>query len=59
MNVSLRAGQPADLSIVVHVLNLVIAYYYTEAPDPSVPEQRVPFGTSGHRGFAFDKAFNE
>ena len=28
-------------------------------PDPSVPAQRVAFGTSGHRGSAFDKAFNE
>ncbi|MGB8317374.1 MAG: phosphoglucomutase (alpha-D-glucose-1,6-bisphosphate-dependent), partial [Ignavibacteriaceae bacterium] len=33
--------------------------YYTELPDPSVPAQRVMFGTSGHRGSAFDKAFNE
>jgi phosphoglucomutase len=33
--------------------------YYTQAPDPTVPEQRVSFGTSGHRGSSFDKAFNE
>jgi phosphoglucomutase len=33
--------------------------YYTERPDPSVPEQRVTFGTSGHRGSALDGAFNE
>ncbi len=58
MNVSLRAGQPADLSMLVNVPKLVTAYY-TEVPDPSVPEQRVAFGTSGHRGSAFDKAFNE
>jgi phosphoglucomutase len=44
--------------MLVNVPQLVTAYY-TEAPDPSVPEQRVPFGTSGHRGAAFDKAFNE
>ena len=44
--------------MLVNVPRLVTAYY-TEAPDPSVPEQRVAFGTSGHRGSAFDKAFNE
>ena len=33
--------------------------YYTERPDVSVPEQRVTFGTSGHRGSALDRAFNE
>ena len=58
MNVSLRAGQPADLSMLVNVPKLVTAYY-TQVPDPSVPEQRVAFGTSGHRGSAFDTAFNE
>jgi phosphoglucomutase len=44
--------------MLVNVPRLVTAYY-TEQPDPSVPEQRVAFGTSGHRGSAFDKAFNE
>jgi len=44
--------------MLVNVPRLVTAYY-TEVPDPSVPEQRVAFGTSGHRGSAFDKAFNE
>ena len=44
--------------MLVNVPRLVTAYY-TEAPDPSVPEQRVAFGTSGHRGASFDKAFNE
>ena len=58
MNVSPLAGKPADASMLVDVPRLVRAYY-TERPDPSVPEQRVAFGTSGHRGSAFDKAFNE
>lgn len=58
MNVSPFAGKPADASMLVNVPRLVSAYY-TERPDPSVPEQRVAFGTSGHRGSAFDKAFNE
>jgi phosphoglucomutase len=58
MNISPRAGKPADASMLVNVPRLITAYY-TETPDPSVPEQRVAFGTSGHRGSAFDKAFNE
>ncbi len=37
----------------------LIAAYSNEIPDPSVPEQRVSFGTSGHRGSSFDKSFNE
>jgi phosphoglucomutase len=56
--ISPRAGKPADPSRLVNVPNLVTAYY-TQLPDPSVPEQRVAFGTSGHRGSAFDTAFNE
>ena len=52
------AGKPAPLSILVNVPRLITAYY-KEIPDPSVPSQRVAFGTSGHRGSAFDAAFNE
>jgi phosphoglucomutase len=52
------AGKPADASMLVNVPGLVTAYY-TGIPDPSVPQQRVAFGTSGHRGSAFDNAFNE
>ena len=44
--------------MLVNVPRLVTAYY-TETPDPSVPEQRVAFGTSGHRGSAFETDFNE
>jgi phosphoglucomutase len=44
--------------MLVNVPKLVTAYY-TETPDPSVPGQRVLFGTSGHRGSAFERAFNE
>src|SRR5664279_18710 len=58
MKISPRAGKPAEASMLVNVPRLVTAFY-TEKPDPSVPEQRVAFGTSGHRGSAFDKAFNE
>ena len=58
MTVSPEAGKPANPARLVNVPALVTAYY-TERPDPSVPEQRVAFGTSGHRGSALDKAFNE
>ena len=58
MNVSPLAGKPPDASMLVNVPQLISAYY-TERPDPAVPEQRVAFGTSGHRGSAFDSAFNE
>ncbi len=58
MKISPYAGKPAENSMLVNVPSLITAYY-TEAPDPSVPEQRVSFGTSGHRGSSFDKAFNE
>ncbi|MDQ6640274.1 MAG: phosphoglucomutase (alpha-D-glucose-1,6-bisphosphate-dependent) [Pseudomonadota bacterium] len=52
------AGKPAPLSSLVDVAKLVTAYY-TEVPDPSVPAQRVAFGTSGHRGSSFTVSFNE
>jgi phosphoglucomutase len=52
MNVSPFAGKPAEPSTLVNVPKLITAYY-SEVPDPSVPQQRVAFGTSGHRGYAF------
>lgn len=52
------SGQPAPLDLLVNVPRLISAYY-TGRPDPSVPAQRVAFGTSGHRGSSFDDAFNE
>lgn len=58
MKVSEAAGRPADPSILVNVPKLVTAYYALR-PDPADPRQRVVFGTSGHRGSAFDCAFNE
>jgi len=58
MKISPDAGKPASPAMLVNVPRLVTAYY-TEVPDPSVPEQRVAFGTSGHRGSSFKTAFNE
>jgi phosphoglucomutase len=50
--------KPALASSLVNVAKLV-ATYYSEVPDPSLPEQRVVFGTSGHRGSALRVSFNE
>ena len=58
MEICPLAGKPADPASLVNVPKLVTAYY-TETPDPLIPGQRVLFGTSGHRGSAFDKSFNE
>jgi phosphoglucomutase len=58
MNVSPLAGKPAEPSMLVNIPRLITAYY-AERPDPTVREQRVAFGTSGHRGSAFKNAFNE
>ena len=56
--VSPLAGKPAPPALLVNVPRLVTAYY-SEVPDPTLPGQTVAFGTSGHRGSAFDKSFNE
>ncbi|MGA7104823.1 MAG: phosphoglucomutase (alpha-D-glucose-1,6-bisphosphate-dependent) [Candidatus Deferrimicrobiaceae bacterium] len=58
MTVSPLAGKPAPKSMLVNVARLVAAYY-TERPDPAVREQRVSFGTSGHRGSSLRLGFNE
>jgi phosphoglucomutase len=58
MRVSPLAGKPAETSTLVDVPKLITAYY-TGLPDPSVPEQRVAFGTSGHRGSSLKNSFNE
>ena len=58
VKISPLAGKPAPLSLLVNVPKLVTAYY-AEQPDPSIAAQRVAFGTSGHRGSAFDITFNE
>ena len=56
--ISPLAGQPAPASILVDIGKLLAAYTAVR-PDPSVPAQRVAFGTSGHRGCSFDGSFNE
>jgi len=56
--ISPMAGKQAEPEMLVNVPKLITAYY-TETPDPAIPAQRVSFGTSGHRGSSFNKAFNE
>jgi len=56
--VSPLAGKTIERSMLVNVPRLVTAYF-TGNPDPAIQSQRVAFGTSGHRGSAFDNAFNE
>ena len=53
-----RAGQPAQPEDLIDI-DEVINAYYDLVPDPAVPEQKVVFGTSGHRGASLDTAFNE
>lgn len=58
MKISPLAGKPAPASILINVEKLINAYY-EEIPDPHHPEERVQFGTSGHRGSSLKRAFNE
>jgi phosphoglucomutase len=51
------AGQPAPADVLIDVPALLKAYF--EVPDVNQPVQRVAFGTSGHRGTALNKSFNE
>ena len=53
-----RAGQPAQTSDLIDV-HALLAAYYELVPDVSIAEQKVVFGTSGHRGSSLDSAFNE
>ena len=58
MTINPAAAKLADPSILINVPKLVTAYYELR-PHPQNPNQRVTFGTSGHRGSALDGAFNE
>jgi phosphoglucomutase len=58
MSVDPRAGQPATQAMLTNVPRLVTEYF-TRRPDPAVREERVAFGTSGHRGTSLRGAFNE
>ena len=52
-----RAGQPAQPEDLIDV-DEVVSAYYDHGPAPTIPAQKVVFGTSGHRGSSLDTAFN-
>lgn len=58
MQTSPLAGKPAPRELLVDIPQLISAYY-TDQPDPDNSAQQVSFGTSGHRGSSFNRAFNE
>src|SRR5699024_2778143 len=58
MKISPFAGQLPPSELLTDIPKL-ISDYYTGTPDPSIPGQRVSFGTSGHRGTSFTNSFNE
>src|ERR1700680_3727605 len=58
LGVNPNSGQPAQASNLVNVPRLITAYF-SDRPDPGVREQRVSFGTSGHRGSSLHGSFNE
>lgn len=58
MGVSELAGKPAPKELKVNIPRLISAYYILK-PDPTAPDQKVSFGTSGHRGVSFEQTFNE
>jgi phosphoglucomutase len=51
---------PGHLSSPDRLVNLprLVTAFYANHPDPSVPAQRVSFGTSGHRGSSLNSSFN-
>ena len=53
-----RAGTVAQPSDLVDIDDLVAAYF-DRTPDAGNPDQRVAFGTSGHRGSSLKTSFNE
>ncbi|HEY4876201.1 MAG TPA: phosphoglucomutase (alpha-D-glucose-1,6-bisphosphate-dependent) [Puia sp.] len=58
MIISPYAGKPAPSWMLVDIPKLISAYY-SEIPDPFIEEQKVSFGTSGHRGSSLKRSFNE
>ncbi|HEX9511645.1 MAG TPA: phosphoglucomutase (alpha-D-glucose-1,6-bisphosphate-dependent) [Puia sp.] len=58
MEISPLAGKPADPLTLTNIPKLITSYY-TGIPDPKIPEQKVAFGTSGHRGSSLKNSFNE
>ncbi len=58
MSIHPHAGKPARVQDRINIAHLVSEYYHRQ-PDVSIVEQKVTFGTSGHRGSAIKASFNE
>src|SRR5690349_19748627 len=58
MAISPLAGKPAPKELLVDVSKLEREYFQRK-PDAADPNQRVSFGTSGHRGTSLNGSFNE
>jgi phosphoglucomutase len=58
MKISPFAGKPVQPEMLVNIPALITAYFQTK-PDPAIASERIAFGTSGHRGNAFERSFNE
>jgi phosphoglucomutase len=58
MTISPLAGKPASKELLVD-LGRLEREYYERRPDLGDPQQRVSFGTSGHRGSPFHGSFTE
>lgn len=54
-----NAGKPAQKSDLINVPRVMASYYLNEPDLEKHPEQRVAFGTSGHRGNSLSTSFNE
>ncbi len=54
-----RAGLPAQASDLINVPRLMASYYLNEPDVEKFPDQKVSFGTSGHRGCSLNTTFNE
>ncbi len=52
------AGKPVPRELLINIPRLVSSYY-TLKPDGNIPAEKISFGTSGHRGSAFSRSFNE
>ena len=60
MSTDVQLNPPGHLSSPDRLVNLprLVTAFYANHPDPSVPAQRVNFGTSGHRGSSLTSSFN-
>src|SRR5258708_38054128 len=58
MAISPLAGKPAPKDMLVDLARLEQAYY-AHTPDVGNPDERVSFGTSGHRGSSLRGSFTE